>query len=168
MGEFVDIVDEDDRVVRSVPRSEMRAEVLRHRAVYIFVLDTARTHVLAHQRASNKDVWPSRWDLAVGGVLSAGERYAEAAPRELFEEVGIAAPLIDLGPIRFISSECLVNGWVYVCEHDGPFTFTDGEVQQVEWIAMRGVDLALSEREWCADTVTAALPLLRSHREAVT
>ena len=45
--------------------------------------------VLVHQRAADKDVWPSMWDVMVGGVVSAGETYEVAARRELNEEIGV-------------------------------------------------------------------------------
>ncbi len=84
---LIDIVDEDDRVVDVVTRREMRARNLRHRSVGIAVLD-AEGRVLIHRRADTKDVWPGRWDLAVGGVVDSGERWEVAAARELAEEIG--------------------------------------------------------------------------------
>ena len=67
--ELVDVVDEHDRVVRVVTRGEMRSDRLRHRTVFIVVVNSSGD-VLAHRRADHKDVWPGRWDLAAGGVLA--------------------------------------------------------------------------------------------------
>ena len=61
--------------------------------------------VLAHQRASWKDIWPSRWDLAFGGVCAVGEPWDDAASRELAEEAGIVAPLRELSKVEFDSDE---------------------------------------------------------------
>ena len=161
--ELVDVVDAEDRVVHTVTRSEMRRDVLRHRATYVFLLSTDGSRLLAHQRSGAKDLWPSRWDLAVGGVVSAGEGYDASAARELAEEVGVTASLTLLGPLRFDCDDGHVNGMVYFARHDGPFRFTDGEVARVEWLGLDSIDEVLPRRTWCDDTVSAALPLLRAH-----
>ena len=93
---LIDIVDADDRVVDVVTRREVRARNLRHRSVGIAVF--ARDgRVLIHRRADTKDVWPGRWDLAVGGVVDSGESWEAAAARELAEEVGSSAAVAEIG-----------------------------------------------------------------------
>ena len=76
--EMVDVVDDNDRVVATVTRAQMRAERLQHRAVSIAVM-SSHGQLLVHRRADTKDVWPGMWDLAAGGVVSAGEHYDAAA-----------------------------------------------------------------------------------------
>ena len=72
--ELVEIVDEDDRVVEVVTRRRMRAENLRHRAVFVAVV-ASDGRVLIQRRSDKKDVWPGRWDLGAGGVVGVGEPY---------------------------------------------------------------------------------------------
>ena len=60
----------------------MRTQRLRHRCTYIIVVDSAGS-LLIHQRTSTKDVYPSYFDVAAGGVVCAGETYDLAAEREL-------------------------------------------------------------------------------------
>src|SRR5947209_15330433 len=96
--EQVEILNERGAVVDVVGRDVMRAENLRHRAVYVAVVDGKR--LLVHQRAAWKDVWPARWDIAFGGVCGVGERWSDAAIRELAEEAGVVVAereLLDLG-----------------------------------------------------------------------
>ena len=38
--ELVDIVDRDNNVLRTVPRAEMRANALAHRATFVFVTNS--------------------------------------------------------------------------------------------------------------------------------
>jgi isopentenyldiphosphate isomerase len=110
--ELVDIVDEDDNVLYQCTRKEMRAQVLRHRAVFIAVVNSAG-ELLIHQRSAMKDLWPSWWDLAVGGVVSAGESYDAAALRELDEEVGVTGvPLVELGVGTYSDEEVSLVGQV--------------------------------------------------------
>src|SRR5690242_16390017 len=94
--ELVEVVDLDGNVERVVTRATMRAERLRHRTTFIAVV-SADGRLLIHQRSPDKDVWPSRWDIAAGGVAAVGESWLEGAQRELHEELGIEAPLIELG-----------------------------------------------------------------------
>ena len=80
--EPVEAVDPDGRVERIVSRREMRAGNLRHRATFV-VVQNGHGDVLVHQRARWKDIWPSRWDLAFGGVCGVGETWDVAARREV-------------------------------------------------------------------------------------
>jgi 8-oxo-dGTP pyrophosphatase MutT (NUDIX family) len=159
--ELVEVVDPDGVVVELVTRATMRAENLRHRCSYIMVRSGRR--VLAHQRAGWKDVWPSHWDLAFGGVLNAGEAWTEGAARELAEEAGIVvAPsaLTELGPLAFESDLVRVLGRVYAVESDGPFTFADGEVAAIEWVEVDALAEWLAGRPVCLDSLAGLVPLL--------
>jgi isopentenyldiphosphate isomerase len=157
--EPVEEVDEAGRPVRVVTRAEMRARNLRHRAVYIVVLDAAG-RLLAHRRAGWKDVWPDRWDVAFGGVAAAGEAPHETAARELAEEAGVSAALLPLGSGRYEDAEVRVVGDAFLARSDGPFTFADGEVVETTWVAPADLPAWLAGRSLCPDSVAIALPLL--------
>ncbi|MEU6081137.1 NUDIX domain-containing protein [Streptomyces sp. NPDC047108] len=88
-GEMLDIVDEADRVVGQAPRGEAYARNLRHRCVFVLARD-ARDRIFVHRRTAEKLVFPSLYDMFVGGVVGAGETYAEAALREAEEELGVS------------------------------------------------------------------------------
>jgi 8-oxo-dGTP pyrophosphatase MutT (NUDIX family) len=157
--EPVDVVDEHDRVVDTVPRSEIRARRLRHRAVYIAVV-TSSGALVVHRRADWKDVYPGYWDVAFGGVLGAGEGWDDAARRELAEEAGIEAPLRELGRRQWADDDNPVVGRIYRADHDGPFTFADGEVTDVATVPLGELGAWLAGRHVCPDSVALVLPLL--------
>ena len=159
VSELVDVVDVDDVVVRTVTRAEMRAQKLRHRAVYLAVVHPDG-RLLVHQRSELKDVWPGRWDVAVGGVVAAGETYDQAAQREVAEEIGVDAapqPLEGGGP--FDDDDVSLIGRCYLLVHAGPFTFADGEVTRAEWVDLQS--LANDQRQFLPDSRALLLPLLR-------
>jgi isopentenyldiphosphate isomerase len=158
--ELVEEVDEQGNVLRVVTRAVMRAERLRHRCVYLLVVDDGR--LLVHERAPHKDVWPSRWDLAAGGVAGAGESWRRAAQRELAEELGITGELVEVGGGAWEDDEVKVLGRVYVVEHPGPFAFDDGEVVDARFVDVAALDALLASQPMCPDSVALALPLVRS------
>jgi 8-oxo-dGTP pyrophosphatase MutT (NUDIX family) len=87
--ELLDVVDAEDRVVGQATRAEVMARRLRHRCVFILARDDFG-RIFVHRRTAEKIVFPSMYDVFVGGVVGAGESYDEAAKREAEEELGVA------------------------------------------------------------------------------
>jgi 8-oxo-dGTP pyrophosphatase MutT (NUDIX family) len=169
MTEMVDVVDDDDQVIDTVPRSEIRARNLLHRSVFVVVVTSAR-EVVTHQRADWKDVWPSRWDVGFGGVVDAGESYLEAAVREVGEEAGIViAPeqLERLARGRYDDDRVRELSVVYGVRHDGPFTFPDGEVQRSELVPGAELRAWVETRELVLDSVALVLPHIERYLDRV-
>lgn len=161
---LIPVVDEHDNVVGTALRSVMRAQNLLHRCTAVLVLNSEGDRLLVHRRAASKSFWPGWWDLAAGGVVEVDEDLAEAASRELREELGVDAPLTKLGSGRYHDQDVDVFMHVWVADHDGPFAFTDGEVDTIEWLSpdLLAVRLTDPTVHWCHDSVAIALPLLRS------
>jgi len=158
--ELVDIVDDDDRVVATVTRAQMRAGRLQHRAVSIAVMSSDR-RLLVHRRSDDKDLWPSMWDMAAGGVVAAGESYDAAAHRELAEELGVEVEKFQyLGEGRFVDESVALIGRGYLAVHDGPFTFTDGEIAEVRWADADELQALMTRERFVPDNVQQLLPLL--------
>jgi 8-oxo-dGTP pyrophosphatase MutT (NUDIX family) len=153
--EAVEVVDEHGRVVRVATRAEMRAGNLRHRSVGVVVRHPDEPSILAHRRAAWKDVWPGRWDVCFGGVCGVGEPNVEAAVRELAEEAGTTvAPsaLRELGRGSYEDDDVRAVATVYEVDHGGPFTFPDGEVEEVRWVPIGDLDAFLADHPHCPDS----------------
>lgn len=163
--ELVEVIDENDVPYAVVPRAQMRAENLRHRAVFIVVFDS-EGRLLAHQRATWKDVWPSRWDIAFGGVVAVGESFEDAARRELVEEAGVeegrSASELELIGVGCYEDELVREvGAVFRTISDGPFRFTDGEVVATEWVPYASLDDWVAQRAMVPDSLEIVLGALR-------
>jgi isopentenyl-diphosphate delta-isomerase type 1 len=91
-NELFDVVDAGDRVIGRATRAEVHARGLLHRAVHVFLFNSAG-ELLLQRRSALKDEYPLCWTSSASGHLDAGEDYAAAAVRELREELGIAAEL---------------------------------------------------------------------------
>jgi isopentenyldiphosphate isomerase len=149
-AELVDVVDDDGRPIARVTRREMRARRLPHRCVYVLVFDAAG-RLFVHQRTATKDVFPSRWDMTIGGVLAAGEDFATGARRELAEELGVAAALETLFEVRFPADRPQVFGVAYRARHDGPFRLQPEEIVRGEFMTAPELDAALVRERFCPD-----------------
>ena len=160
--ESVDIVDEHDRVVRTVSRAEMRRNRLRHRAVFVAVLDGSG-RLLVHRRAETKDVWPGWLDIAVGGVVTSGESYEGAARRELAEEIGVVEVdpiVIDGGRFQaYDDTDVSLMGRCFVVTTTGPFVFADGEVSEAWWVTRDEFEELRGRERFLPDSLSLLLPL---------
>jgi len=88
--ELFDIVDSKDNVVGTTDKKTAHTEGQLHRVAAVFVFNEAgELYVQQHPR-------DGKWDHSVGGHVSKGETYAEAAVREAEEELGITQPLEEL------------------------------------------------------------------------
>jgi 8-oxo-dGTP pyrophosphatase MutT (NUDIX family) len=153
------VVDDADVVVATVPRAVMRRQRLRHRVTFV-VVRSSDGRILVHRRSDDKDVWPGRWDLAVGGVVTAGEGYDDAARRELAEEVGVhGVPLVPLGGGRYEDDDVRIVARLYEAVHDGPFSFADGEVVEARFVTAAELQERLARHSFVPDSVA----LLATH-----
>lgn len=92
--EVLDVVDADDIVIGTATRGEIHRCGHRHRAVHVLVYDSAGK-IYLQRRSWTKDCSPGLWDTSAAGHVDHGETYADAARRELAEELGVesAEPL---------------------------------------------------------------------------
>ena len=149
--ELVDVIDADDRVVRTVTRAEMRASNLRHRTTFVLVR-SPRGEVYVHRRTETKDVYPGLHDVFFGGVVSAGETFDEAAARELAEEAGIVGVSLRF---RFLADyrddrsdqRCAV----YDVEWDGSIVLQKEEVAWGDWVDLDRAIAMLDEVPFVPD-----------------
>jgi len=148
--ELVDVIDESGRTVGVVTRQEMRRRRLPHRSTAVLVFDHAG-RLFVHLRTPTKDVFPSHWDVAVGGVLGAGEDFDEGARREVREELGIDAALEPLFTFRYEDAATVVQVHVYRLVHDGPFTLQPEEIVRGEFVPVADVWQRSSREAFCAD-----------------
>ncbi|MFJ2059159.1 NUDIX hydrolase [Streptomyces sp. NPDC087908] len=166
--EILDVVDEQDRVVGQAPRAEVYARGLIHRCVFIRVRD-AEGRIFVHRRTPTKLVFPSMYDMFVGGVVGAGESYDEAALREAEEELGVRGLPRPEPVLTFLYDSAGVAGkwWsaVYEVRCELP---VDPQAEEVAWHAfLTEAELAerLAEWPWVPDGL-AAYERLRAHGAA--
>lgn len=166
-AELVEHVGLDGAVIGVVSRSQMRAENLCHRAVFIAVISSDE-YLLVHRRSASKDIWPGWWDIAVGGVVAVGETYEDAARRELWEEIGISAGNIEyLCDGEYHDDSVHLVGRCFVVRSNGPFIFRDGEVKETRLVTPHQFALMRKEKQFLPDSLALILPHISSFCDAV-
>ncbi|MEV8596656.1 NUDIX domain-containing protein [Streptomyces sp. NPDC052012] len=163
--EILDIVDENDRVTGQAPRGEAYARGLRHRCVFVWVRDAAG-RVFVHRRTPGKLVFPSLYDMFVGGVVGAGESYDEAALREAEEELGVSGLPAPRYLFKFLYDDGAGRTWwsaVYEVRCDLPVRPQAEEVAWHDFLAEAELRRRLAEWEWVPDGL-AAYERLLAHR----
>lgn len=138
-SEMLELVTLDNQVVGIAPRSVVRTQNLLHRGVGILCWNSAG-ELYVHQRTATKDLFPSCYDMMVGGALEAGEPYESAALREVQEELGIGQV-----ELQFVL-ETLYDGpknrsFIQLFEvcWDGPIVWQPEEICWGRWMPLEEV-----------------------------
>src|SRR5262245_44457073 len=152
--ELVDVIDAEGRTIGTVSRQEMRGRRLPHRCVYILVFN-GRGELFVHLRTPTKDVYPGYWDVAIGGVLAAGESFDEGALREGREELGVEIKPEPLFPFRYEDAYSVVQAVVYRAVHDGPFHLQAEEIVRGEFLPLAEVAERAKRDMFCPDGLAA-------------
>lgn len=89
-SEMLPIVEPNGLVVAQASREycHTHPSKLLHPVVHLHIIDR-RGRLFLQKRGAEKDIYPGRWDTAVGGHVSYGERIVEALRREASEELGL-------------------------------------------------------------------------------
>ena len=153
-SELVDVLDEAGRPIGTTSRQEMRTRRLPHRAAYVLVFNR-RGELFIHLRTPAKDVYPRHWDVAVGGVLAAGESFEAGARREAREELGVELELEVLFALRYADDATVVHGMVYRARHDGPFVLQPEEIVRGEFVPLSVVSARVAREPFCPDSLAA-------------
>lgn len=153
--ELLDVVDQQDRVTGTAPRGEVYRRRLTHRCVMVLV-HNAEGRVFVHRRAPDKLFAPGAHDVFVGGVVGAGETYAEAAVREAEEELGVSG--IRPEPLFKFLFEQQAYSWfcdVYQAEWTGPVAPQAEEIDWYGWLTEEEIADRLSAWEFVPDGLEA-------------
>jgi len=160
--EVIDIVDEDDNVTGTTPRALAYARGLRHRCSFVLVRD-AEDRIFVHRRTDRKLIFPSLYDMFVGGVLGAGEGYDEAALREAEEELGVSGLPQPEPLFRFLYVDGPRTWWsgVYQVRCELPVRPQEEEVAWYGFLTEEELTAALARWEWVPDGLEAYRRLLQ-------
>lgn len=154
--ELLDLVDELDHVIGQAARGDAYAHRLRHRCVFVLVRD-GHDRVFVHRRPTHKLLFPSRYDMFVGGAVAAGETCDEAARREATEELGVYQRLAPVPVLKFLY-ETPEHAWwcaVYCVRCDAPVNPPAAEVSWYSFLSETELRMRLTDWPWAPDSLEA-------------
>ncbi len=150
-AELICWVDEHDNLLGHLVRSDLRQRGLIGRCTFIFLFNS-KGELCVHRRTLSKAMYPGFWDTAAGGMVAAGESYADSAARELEEELGVAGvDLLEHDHFYFADGDSRLWCKSYSAVWDGPLCLQPEEVMEARFLP---IDVVLQEAEqkpYCPD-----------------
>ncbi len=146
-AELLVVVDEDDNILNYLPRGQVHQQKLLHRTISVSVFND-QGQILLQKRSINKDNNPGKLACAVGGHVSKGKDYEQAAERELKEELGISAKLIFIKKMILNDPVHRTMTSLYKIFSNGPFNFNKEEIDEIKFYSkeeLRNEEENLSE-----------------------
>lgn len=148
-------VDEHDQLLGDLPRAEVRERGLIGRGTYILLFNSAG-ELCVHRRTLSKAIYPGYWDVAAGGMVAAGESYAESAARELEEELGVRGVALTAHE-RFFFDQPGNRLWcaVFSAVWDGPLRLQPEEVSEARFVPVATALEQSRTLPYCPDSLAA-------------
>ena len=103
---------------------------LLHAVVHLHIF-SSQGKLYLQKRASTKDLYPDKWDTAVGGHVLSGEDIETALRREIHEELGIEVSHY-LPLFNYIMRNSYESEWIhaFAAQYDGPFFINTSEISE--------------------------------------
>ena len=137
--EFFDLIDDvTGKIVGRATRRECHGNPkLLHRSVRVAVYHPDGKSLLLQKRSMSKDIFPGRWDMAVGGHVDSGETLDRAAVREMGEELGLGPdlPLKKLFQLKVRNEIESENVQLYSTVCGGPFNIQEQELSEIRFFS---------------------------------
>ena len=130
-NELFIVVDEQDNILGYRSRYDCHHDkTLIHRSIGIAIYND-KGEILLQKRSNQKDTHPGKYSMSVGGHVTKGQSYEEAAYREMLEELGIKSELTFAK--NFLSRSDVETEMVslYTTTYNGPFHIAKDEVEEV-------------------------------------
>lgn len=139
---LIDAVDDANRPVGTVPRGDVFSVGSNFRTVHVLVLNAAG-QVLLQRLGAGHDRHPLAWGSSVAGYLHAGEEYADAAARRLYEELAQKTPLRQVGVAAMPDDGVTKFIGVFTTVADAPRIADSEHIEEIAFWSLTDIDLEL-------------------------
>jgi isopentenyl-diphosphate delta-isomerase len=147
--EYLDIVDEEDKIIGKELRSVYYSSSAEGRYIrYVNVLVfNKKGHILLPLRSLDRSIFPGCYDFSCGEHVQEGEDYNQAVIRGMKEELGIVNPSLKLlgklGPKDKVSG--FMQIYCFVTDKDS-FDYEKEAIEKLEWFEVKKI-LELIEKD---------------------
>lgn len=133
------VVDRNDKILEYRTRYDCHHDkTLIHRAIGVLLFND-KGELLLQKRSMLKDLNPGKYTISVGGHVTKGQTYKQAAVREMEEELGIKIP-IKFAKKFFVEnyqeSEMCVT---FTGKFTGPFHYAKDEIEKLEFLTIKKI-----------------------------
>ena len=132
-NELLEVVDEDDVVIRTESRGVIHKLGLLHREIHVWFYTTEGEIIFQH-RAKDKDTYPDLLDATVGGHVEIGDSYEQTAVNESLEETGTSIDSMEglhfIKKIKLISEDKVTSTVNYAFKSEYAYLFK-GKIQDL-------------------------------------
>jgi isopentenyl-diphosphate delta-isomerase type 1 len=133
------VVGKNDRIISYRTRYDCHHDKsLIHRAIGIIIYND-EGEILLQKRSILKDLQPGMYDISVGGHVTKGQSYKEAALREMREELGIQTKITMVKKFLSESDEECEMDMLFTARYNGPFFIATDEIQSVKFFNKREI-----------------------------
>ncbi|NYZ75597.1 NUDIX domain-containing protein [Candidatus Micrarchaeota archaeon] len=161
MTEFLEVIDEKNRVLRLAPRRQCHEQGLLHKAVHVHVFDS-KGRLYLQKRGASTDRFPLYWDSSCAGHVSPRESLEDAANRELEEELGLRGKLVKKMDLRWhlryknlVENEFIRLYYLVTQKQPKP---RKGELAGGKWVSLRKLDEMIASKK---EKVAPSLEIIR-------
>lgn len=144
--EYLDLVNEKDEVIGKEDRDIIYKNNWRNFRVINIMIFTSDNKIIVPKRSSNRRLFPNCYDCSVGGHVSSGESYEEAAYRELKEELGIEnVTLREIG--YFNPNELNTSSFskMYKLVYDNKLNYDKDGIQDIYYMTIDEISKLIDE-----------------------
>jgi len=147
---LIDQVDERDRPIGSIVRSQVFRLKANFRVSHVLVFDKFG-RLLIQQLARTRERNPLRWGSSVASYVPAGITYADAARERMLQELGITeVPLEPFGKVTMIDEGCTKFISVFKAVYEGELRIDQNHIAETRWVTL----LNLMEMPLSGDSLT--------------
>ena len=163
-AELICWVDEQDNLLGHRVRSDLRKLGLIGRCTFIFLFNS-KGELCVHRRTLSKALYPGFWDTAAGGMVAAGESYAQSAARELEEELGVSGvPLTEHDHFYYEDGDSRLWCKSYSAVWDGALRLQPEEVMEARFLTIETIQQEAAQKPYCPDAQEGLRRYLASRR----
>jgi isopentenyldiphosphate isomerase len=145
--EYVDIVDDYDKIIDKTSVEKIYANKHLHRIVHILIFNRKGEMALQF-RSKHKAFCPHHWGTSVGGHVQSGENYEQAALREMEEELGTKCKVTMMYKDLYEDGTGLQKFLgTFKATFEGPFKLNPEEVDKLEFFGLEQIQKMIDSGE---------------------
>lgn len=162
--EYLDLVNENDEVLESRPRSQIYAENLSNfRVINVFLINS-QGQLWIPRRTAHKAVYPLALDFSAAGHVSSGDTYDSTFAKEVSEEINIDIATVPHRMLGYFKPKSLGERpkqfmQVYEIQSDAVPQYNPDDFIEYFWLTPREV----VDRIERGDKAKSDLPLFIKH-----